>query len=412
MRVISPTVARRLAITGQRLAGPRLAPTAEGIIELFRQLGCIQLDPTNVVAPTHRLVLWSRLGDHDPAVLEHLRWETRQLFEYWAHAASIVMTEDYPIHRRLMLDWNRGTTPWIRQFRLWVTANSALRRHVVSELRRRGPLPASEFEDRSVRAWRSSGWTAGRNIDRMLSFLWVSGVVVVAGRQGGKRWWELAERWLPAWTPKERLGQREVVRRATQRLLRALGVARQTDIARHFIPDRYEGLSEVLASLERSGIVLPVRIEDQSERWPGRWLIHADDVPVLEPLEREEWQPRTTLLSPFDNLIRDRARTRLMFGFDYTIEIYVPAARRKYGYYVLPILDGDRFIGRIDAAVDRKQNALLLRAVHSEDGRLPRESGVAAAGTIRKLATFVGAKDITPTGIVPSGWKPAFRRAF
>lgn len=108
MRTISPTVARRLAIAGQRLAAPQGTRDAEGILAVVRQLGCLQLDPTNVVAPSHRLVLWSRLGAYDSAALESLQWDTRQLFQYWAHAASVVPTEDYPIHRRFMLAWARG----------------------------------------------------------------------------------------------------------------------------------------------------------------------------------------------------------------------------------------------------------------------------------------------------------------
>ena len=141
MRTISPTVARRLAITAQRLAGERPKPDADGILALVRQLGCLQLDPISVVAPSHRLVVWSRLGNYPSAALEELQWDRRQLFEYWAHAASIVLTEDYPIHRRMMLSGRRGEASWSRHFNLWVTKNLALKRHVLREIRRRGPLP-------------------------------------------------------------------------------------------------------------------------------------------------------------------------------------------------------------------------------------------------------------------------------
>lgn len=411
MRTISPTLARRLAITCQRLAGPRPRADADGILDLVRQLGCLQLDPTNVVAPSHRLVLWSRLGAYDPAALDTLRWEQRRLFEYWAHAASIVLTEDYPIHSRTMRDYARGESGWSRRFQQWIADNAALKRHVLTELRRHGPLPARSFEDRAARVWQSKGWTSGRNVERVLAYLWIIGTVVVAGRTAGARRWDLAKRWLPDWTPKDRWSRTEVVQRAAQRSLRALGVARASDIQRHFIRDRYPGLATVLQALVRSGAIVPVDVKDGSLAWPGTWYIHRDDLPLLDHLEGNGWQPRTTLLSPFDNLICDRPRTRLMFEFDFAIEIYVPAARRKYGYYALPILHGDQFVGRIDAALDRKRNDLMLRGIHVEDGAGIRSAGAAAAKAISELATFVGAQTVTPAGAVPGIWQRSFRAA-
>ena len=412
MRTISPTVARRLAITAQRLAGDRPQPDADGIVALVRQLGCLQLDPTNVVAPSHRLVVWSRLGNYPRAALDGLQWEQKQLFEYWAHAASIVLTEDYPIHRRLMVSAQRGTSAWFRHGSAWIASNAALKRHVLHEIRRRGPLPASSFEDRSEHAWQSSGWTGGRNIDRMLTGLWIRGFLVVARRESGRRWWDLAERWLPAWTPRHSMSERQVVRQAAQRSLRALGVARMRDIDRHFIAGRYPGLPDVLKSLEREHLVEQVEVRDGATTWAGTWYVHADDLPLLDRVDRKGWKPRTTFLSPFDNLIRDRDRTRLLWGFDYTIEIYTPPAKRKYGYYVLPILHGDQLIGRIDPIVDRKQQKLTLRAIHLEPGTESREAGDSVVSAIKRLATFVGAKTVAPTGAVPDPWKRSFGKAF
>lgn len=412
MRTISPTVARRLAVTAQRLAGERPKPEAEGILTLVRQLGCLQLDPISVVAPSHRLVIWSRLGNYPSAALEELQWERRQLFEYWAHAASIVLTEDYPIHRRMMLAGRRGQTSWSRRFNLWMTQNLALKRHVLGEIRRRGPIPAAYFEDRSEHAWQSSGWTGGRNVDRMLAGLWLRGFLVVARREAGRRWWDLAERWFPVWTPRNSLGERQMVRQAAQRSLRALGVARARDIDRHFIAGRYPGLPVVLASLERERVIQRVEVRDRGEAWPGIWFIHGEDLALVDRLERGEWTPRTTLLSPFDNLIRDRDRTRLMFGFDYAIEIYTPAAKRKFGYYVLPILHGDRLIGRLDPWVDRRQGDLVLRALHAEVNGATRDTAGSVVGAIDQLAIFVGAKTISLQGSIPTSWRAALKKAF
>ena len=141
----------------QALAGSGPEPTAEGLLEMVRRIRCIQLDPTNVVARTQLLVPYSRIGRYDPALLDRLMWTDKSLFHYWAHAASVVLTEDYPIHRRQMIAWLSGETQWAHRVREWMAANQALRRHVLGELRRRGPLRTRDFDDRSVHAWGSSG---------------------------------------------------------------------------------------------------------------------------------------------------------------------------------------------------------------------------------------------------------------
>ena len=171
----------------------------------------------------------------------------------------------------------------------------------------------------------------------MLDVLWIQGRVAVAGRNGIQKLWDLADRWFPAWTPKDRLSEREIVRRAAQRSLRALGVARARDIDRHFTAGRYPGLPEVLTRLESEGTIERVRVVDDGSEWPGPWFVHGDDVPLLERM-RDGWAPRTTLLSPFDNLIIDRDRAELLFGVRLRMEIHVPKSQRRYGYYSLPIL--------------------------------------------------------------------------
>jgi uncharacterized protein YcaQ len=403
IRTISPTIARRLAVQRQGLAGER----REGIMELVRQIGCLQLDPTKVVERSHLLVLWSRLGTFDRAELDRLLWEERRLFEYWAHAASIVLTEDYPIHMSRMGTYRRGRggSPSSRRFKEWAAQNAALRRHVISELRRNGPLPLSAFENRSSRSWRSTGGTAGREVDRMLGYLWMSGAVMVAGRRQGQRWWDLAERLLPDWTPKDRLSESEITRRTAQRSLRALGVARLQDINHHFVQGR-PGLREVLTELEKSGTIVQVGIKDGSQSWPGVWYMHREDLRLIDQLEGRGWSPRTTLLSPFDNLIINRARTELLFGFHFRMEIYVPPSLRQHGYYVLPVLHGDQLAGRLDVAVSRAEQELQVRAAFAEKGADTPEVGKGVALALASLAGFVGANRISAPRKLPRNWKP------
>jgi uncharacterized protein len=407
--VIAPQLARRLAIVRQRLAGPQPTADPAGVLGLVRELGCLQLDPISVVARSDRLVLFSRLGAYDPEALETLLWKDRALFEYWAHAASIVLTEDFPIHRAMMQSYLHGKGSWPRRVREWMAENAPLERHVLEELERNGPLPARRFEDRSAKSWESTGWNTGRNIGRMLDFLWIQGRILVAGRSGQNKLWDLAERCLPQWTPREDLGERERVRRAAQKSLRALGVARVRQIQQHYVRGRYPGLESVLQELVAEGLVVPAEIRGPDGPWPGPWYLHAEDLPLVEALERGEWDGRTTLLSPFDNLLCDRSRTEQLFGFEFRLEIYVPKAKRRYGYYVLPILHGDRLIGRIDAAMDRRASRLDVHAVHAEPGA-PATKGPAeaVAGAVEALGSWLGAREIAYGRILgPPAWKRA-----
>jgi uncharacterized protein YcaQ len=419
IRTITPATARRLAIARQRLAGPvprddaavtrpragRLPPDqpatrrveASDILGVVRDLGCLQLDPIGVVERSHLLVLWSRLGNYDRAELDKLLWQERRLFEYWAHAASIVLTEDYPIHHLWMRGYPNGDSKWSQRVREWMNQNGPLRRAILGELRRKGPLPSRHFEEMGIPSaeWVSTGWTGGRNIGRMLDFLWMQGKIMVAGRAGLQKLWDLAERCLPEWTPREKLSRREMVNRAAQKSLRALGVATPRQIEQHYTRQRYPDLPEVLSELESEQRVEPVRIAQDGYAWKGDWYIHTDDLALLDRLEAGEWEPHTTLLSPFDNLICDRARTQLLFNFKFGMEIYVPKAKRQYGYYVLPILHGDQLVGRIDSAMDRLRGRLTLNAVHAEpDAPTTKRSARAVERAIEELGAFLGAKEI------------------
>jgi hypothetical protein len=398
--VLSLESARRLAVTCQHLAGPRPGGGLDGLRQVLRTLRCLQLDPIDAVARSHFLVLWSRLGDYDRADLDTLLWQERWLFEYWAHAASIVLAEDYPIHHVMMRGYAKGESPYAQRVRGWIEANDGLRQHVLDRLRTAGPLPPAAFDDLTSVPWQSSGWTNGRSVERMLDFLWSQGSIMVAGRAGRTRHWDLAERWLPAWADAPPLPRREAVSLAAEHALRALGVARVADIERHFIRDRYPELPEILDELQRSGRVVPAEVEGGSERWH----VHRD---VLGLLERE-WQPRTTLLSPFDNLICDRARTERLWGFEFRTEMYVPKHKRRYGYYIMPILHGERLIGRLVPRFDRRKQVLEIEGLFPEAGFPGDEVSVRAVGeAVAELAAFAGAREVAYAATVSAPWRAA-----
>ena len=404
---------RRLAVTRQRLAGPPVSPTPEGLLDVARSLRCLQLDPISAVARSHLLVLWSRVGPYPLEALDHLLWTDRSLFEYWAHAASIVLAEDYALHLPMMRAHARGEDPYSARVRTWLDRNDALRAHVLAEITRRGPLLSRELEADGIHPeqWVSTGWTSGRNVSRMLDHLWIGGVIGVAGRRGGQKLWDLTERLHPHWSGAEIADADHVTEQSAALALRALGVARPAYIRAHFTRGRYPRLTQALERLTAAGSVVAVQVaDDEGQALPGPWVVHAEDLALMQTLAEEDWQPRTTLLSPFDNLICDRARTRLLFDFDYTIEIYVPKDKRKFGYYVLPILRGDRLIGRVDARYERGARRLQVDQVFAE-AHAPMDS---AAGNdtrvaFERLGQFLGAREIAFSSRVPQGWARALR---
>ncbi len=401
--------ARRLAVAAQMLAAPRLKPDLESMKTILRRLRCLQLDPIRAVERTQYLVLWSRLGAYDPALLHRLSDE-RFLFEYWAHAASLVLTEDFPLHRELMARYGQtfGSAS-SRRLHAWVLENQALKAYILEELEKKGPLLTQDFDDRANITWESGGWSSGRSTVYMLDYLWTRGEILVDKRDGLKRWWNLADRVLPA--PYRlngqatRLTSREITYEAAQKALLALGIGREKDIRNHFIENRYPYLKETLRRLQDEGRIFPVTVADDA--WGPGWYIHADHQATLDAIRSGRFEGRTTLLSPFDNLIRNRDRTELMWDFFYRIEIYVPKNQREYGYYVLPILHHDRLIGRIDPRMDRKKQELAVNAIYLEaDAEAIPGAAEAVRAALADLGRFLGAARIVYGDNIPAAWQP------
>jgi len=307
MREVPVEEARRIAVRAQALDG-----TAGGVLETVRRLGFLQLDPISSVAPPQHLVLWSRLGSWDTAELDRLLWKERKLVEWRAFLYPI---EDLPILRAFM---RRRDRPIDQRVIEWTKARAPYRRHVLKELRERGPLLSREIADAPSHKREDHRWWGQRQMGLMLELLAARGEVAVVGRRGKQRVWDLAERWYPE---TETLPLPKARKLYDEKRFRALGVRLQR----------------------------------------GRLVAHpeAEDGPV---------PTRTTFLSPFDRLVHDRARTEALWDFFYRLEMYVPAAKREYGYYVLPILHGDRLVGRIEPVFDRKSRTLDVKGVWWEPG--------------------------------------------
>lgn len=401
----SPDAVRRLAIRKQRLDGRRRASTADALLETVQALRCLQLDPTAVVARSHLLVLYSRHGAFDPELVDRLAFRDRALFEYWAHEASLVLSEDLPIHRDEMRSWPRGGAAWPRKLATWYDAESDFRAHILERLAAEGALRGRDIDDRSTAEWEVTRWNKGPNVGRLLEIMWVRGDVGVARREGATRVWDLMERCLPPdVVPDEQLSPLEVTRRAAVLAIGALGAARPAHVRAHFTRNRYPELERALEELATEGVLEGLAVDGLGDDW---W-VRADDVEALEA--SRPVGERTTLLSPFDNLLCDRARTEALFGFSHRLETYTPAAKRRWGYYVMPVLDGDRLVARCDLAIDRKAKRLVVHAVHAEEGlragvRLPR----AIRRELERLAEWRGAPDVEVRA-APDAWRAALAR--
>jgi uncharacterized protein len=380
---LSRQQAARISVAAHMLAGPR--PSSP--LEVIEHLGRLQMDPTSTVARSERLVLFSRLGSYDVEEIARLMFDRRRLFEYWAF---IVPMHDYPLHRPTMRRFPPGDAARRVYTRGWWAANAAFSRYVLRELRRRGPLRSRDLEDRAQQPWRTGGWNDGKNVGRMLDVLWSAGRIAIVGRDSNERIWDLAQRWYPQQGPWP--SQAKVARELLERQLSTRGVARLNRFGFAF-DGRPPGWEHALRGLLRSGRVVPVRVDGLI----GEWFAHAD------ALERP-FVPRTTLLSPFDALIHDRELTDELFGFRYRLEIYQPAAERVHGYFVLPILHGDRMIGRIDPVYDRRARHLQVNAVFAEPDA-PRDAGADVAAAIGELAGWLGASTVGYGKVVATAWR-------
>jgi len=397
---LSLAAARRIALAAQGFAAPR--PGFAGAARLhatLRRLALVQIDSVNVLARSHYLPFFSRLGGYDAALLDRAAWgrrSQRRLFEYWGHEASLLPLELHPLLRWRMARAERGEGMY-RGLARFGREKPAFIGAVLAEVAARGPLSASELEGGGKGQGSWWGWSDGK---AALEWLFWAGRLTAATRRaaGFERVYDLPERVLPADvlampTPSEAEAQRALLSRAAQ----ALGVATEKDLREHFRLEPADARARI-AELVEAGGLLPVAVEG--------W----DRPAYLDPAAHA---PRrvaaSALLSPFDSLVWERARAERLFGFHYRIEIYTPAARRRHGYYVLPFLLGDRLAGRADVKADRAGRRLAVHAAFVEPGVDAKEAAEALLAELLALARWLGLGEVVVAGKGELG--AALRRA-
>jgi uncharacterized protein len=363
MHRLTKAQARRIAVRAQLLDAPR--PT--DLLSVVQQLTLLQVDPTAAIAPSADLVAWSRLGSaYQPDQLRKALEVERTLFERDAMVRPI---GDLGLHLAGASEW-----PDYERTRAWLQANDVFRRDILKLLRRAGPVTSRQIPDTSVVPWKSTGWTHNRNVTQMLECLMMRAEIAIAGRVGRERLWDLPERVYPADVVVPSVEEAE--RAKNERRLASLGIARAKQRAMPLEPVHVGEAGE------------PAVVEGTK----GEWRVDPEALAAAN-----DFDGRTALLSPFDRLVYDRVRAEELFDFEYTLEMYKPAAKRRWGYFALPILHHESLVGKLDAVADRKASVLRINAIH-EDMKLTRAMSRAVEAELEDLASWLGLDSIESAG--------------
>ncbi len=389
---LSLSTVRNLMVAAQGLAQPPRRPAGKSdVLAAIRRMGYLQIDTISVVARSPYLVLWSRLGDYTPAWLDELLAEGA-LFEYWSHAMCFLPIEDYSLYRRTMLQGGGG---WGDPAG-WLRAHPGLVEQVLGRIRREGALRSADFENDHKS---TGGWWNRKEEKTALECLFDLGELMIARRQAFQRVYDLRACVLPGWDDGPQAANvpayEDVLQTLTLRTVQALGVVRAAWAPDYFrLPKK--GNLERLERLAEQGCLERVAIEGL----PGPAYLDPAAVPAEET-------SLTTVLSPFDPLVADRQRLKDLFGFDYAIEVYTPASKRRFGYYTLPILHRGALVGRLDPKAHRAQGQFEVKALALEPGVEPTADLVAGLGAaLRRLAAWHGTPELVIRRSEPADLAP------
>ncbi len=355
---LSIHAARMLALEAQKLRLPPAGPARKAdLLDSIRRMGFLQIDTIHIVARSQYMVLFSRVGHYPPAWLDELL-EERRLFEFWAHAACYLPMEDFALHRRLALE-NKRMYFWPD----WYDHHREMAEGVLGHIRANGEVSSADFESQK----QPGGWWNWKEEKLALEYWFCRNELMVTRRKNFQRMYDLRERVLPGWDDSCVPPLAEVYRTLALRSVAALGVTLRGQVWDYYRLPKKE-TQAALKDLLAEGRLLEVAVEG----WAEPALVTAESVPLLEAAENGGLEAGyTTLLSPFDPLVSDRKRTLQLFGFDFSIEFYLPAHKRLYGYYLMPLLHNGALVGRLDAKAHRKEGVFEVKGLFLEKGVEP-----------------------------------------
>lgn len=400
---LSVQAARSLQIAASGLYAEPARPSCRAdALAAIRQMGVLQIDTIHVVARSPYLVLWSRLGDYDPRWLDELL-AAGDLFEYWSHAACFIPGEDFPYYRRLMLENRRG---W-GDNQAWLDAHAGLAARVLDQIRAEGPLRSADFEPQNGRR-KSDGWWDWKEEKIALDRLHTAGELMIRERRNFQRVYDLTARVLPDWDDANAPSFEDTWRALTLKAVRCLGLAAAAWVPDYFrMPKR--GSVELLDQLAGEGALLRASVEGLK----APIYLHPDNLPLAEAAAGGRLAAgRTVVLSPFDPLVWDRARGKALFGFDFSLECYLPAEKRRYGYFLLPVLHNGALVARMDAKAHRGDGLFEIRGLFLEPGADQDETlaaGLAAA--LRRCAAWHGTPEVVLRTCEPAAFGPRLENA-
>ncbi|MCL6541375.1 MAG: winged helix DNA-binding domain-containing protein [Roseiflexus sp.] len=399
---LTPGALRALLLTLQGLDRPaERSATRDDVLAAIRQMKALQIDTIHVIARSPYLVLWSRIGAYDPRWLTDLLAE-RAIFEYWSHEACFLPIDDYPIYRSLMLAGRTRSNAYARK---WLYEHQSIAAALINDIRNNGPVRSADF----VRADDARGGWWNWKIEKMaLEMLFIVGDLMIDRRENFQRVYNLRERVLPEWDdariPDVETAQCTLILAAAQ----ALGAAPARWLADYFRLNKAE-TARIAAALAANGALATARVEG----WRDPIYIHPGNLPLAQAAADSAIESTaTTLLSPFDPVVWDRRRALELFGFDYRIECYTPAPKRRYGYFTLPILHRGALIGRLDPKAHRKDGVFEVKALYIEPGVDPDEDlALALAAALRSCAAWHSTPEVVLRQCDPPAFGILLKRA-
>ena len=348
MEILSNKEARHLILANQGLIQNFFGEKKDGVLNVIEHLGYVQIDTIAVVERAHHHTLWARVGDYKKSYLDELIAKDKSVFEYWSHAAAYLPMRDYRFSLVRKNLFASGKKKWF--------LNKKATRFVYDRITAEGPLQSKDFEEKKKKA----GWWEWKERKQALEQLFMEGKLMVARRQGFQKVYDIAERVLSAGVNTKTPTDKEYAGYLILKTIRANGIAAKSEIG-YLRSHAKSAVVKLLGEMEESGTIIPIKVKGVEETL---YTTQSN----LDRADNTKAKKEVKILSPFDNSVIQRSRVKRVFDFDYTIECYVPEAKRKYGYFCLPVLYGDEFIGRIDCKAERKEKTLIVKNVFYEKG--------------------------------------------
>jgi uncharacterized protein YcaQ len=388
---VSKEAARRFLILRQNFLSKR---GKCGTLEAIKQLECIQIDPISVIHPNQHLVLHNRVADYEPSHLEELLYKDKLAFEYWCNEKSVVPIEDFPYFRYRMQNPTLFHSPFYERIKAKRKELQEEIYHVLSEIRRHGPLSAREFEQK--------GKIKGKEATRILNLLWDCGDLMIHHVEGNKRYYDLIERVLPPRIDVEALDGEEYERFMIQKYMRAYGLVDTRHWRFGWLPLKTSQRKTIVKEMVEDNELCPVKIEGVKHTYyvlnAHLSLLENSDAPISE---------KVLFLAPLDNLLWNRRMIFEVFDFNYSWEVYKIPEKRIYGYYVMPILQGTRFIGRLDPKLDRQNKTMTVNSLLLERKDVGKNLVIELAAALRRFVEFHGVSQVSIERTQPKELKDA-----